>query len=342
MPGYETRFLLDATAPGPEASIPSAPADASAEAGALDAYSRTVIDAVRAAAPAVVHLRVSGKGPDGTAMPRGSGSGVIFTPDGFVLTNSHVVRGAVSVTATLSDGRVVVAWPVGDDPDTDLAVLRLHDVVPGWAPFGSSAALQAGQLVVAIGNPLGFEATVTAGVVSALGRSLRGLSGRLIDGVLQTDAALNPGNSGGPLVDAAGRVVGINTAMIAGAQGLCFAIGSDTAVVVASELIRHGRVRRASLGIAAQTVRLPRPMQLALGLPEAAGVRVAEVLAGGAGAAALRVGDVILAIDGHAVDGVDALHRLLGVERVGSATGLRLLRDGRAQEATVTPRERLG
>ncbi|WP_225770221.1 S1C family serine protease [Inquilinus sp. Marseille-Q2685] len=339
MPGYETRFLLDAPAPGPEASTLSA---APAGADALDAYSRTVIDAVRAAAPSVVHLRVSGKGPDGAPVPQGSGSGVIFTPDGFVLTNSHVVHGAVSITATLSDGRSVVAWPVGEDPDTDLAVLRLHDSVPGWAPLGSSAALQVGQLVVAIGNPLGFEATVTAGVVSALGRSLRGRSGRLIDGVLQTDAALNPGNSGGPLVDALGRVVGINTAMIAGAQGLCFAIGSDTALLVASEIIRHGRVRRASLGIAAQTVRLPRPMQLALGLPAAGGVRVAELLQGGAGAAALRVGDVILAIDGHPVDGVDALHRLLGSERVGVATVLRLLRDGRVREVSVTPRERAG
>jgi S1-C subfamily serine protease len=339
MPGYETRFLLDASAPGPEASTPSA---ASTGADALDAYSRTVIDAVRAAAPSVVHLRISGKGPDGALVPQGSGSGVIFTPDGFVLTNSHVVHGAVSITATLSDGRSVVAWPVGEDPDTDLAVLRLHDSVPGWAPLGSSAALQVGQLVVAIGNPLGFEATVTAGVVSALGRSLRGRSGRLIDGVLQTDAALNPGNSGGPLVDALGRVVGINTAMIAGAQGLCFAIGSDTALVVASEIIRHGRVRRASLGIAAQTIRLPRPTQLALGLPAAGGVRVAELLQGGAGAMALRVGDVILAIDGHPVDGVDALHRLLGADRIDVATALRLLRDGRVREVSVMPRERAG
>jgi S1-C subfamily serine protease len=330
MPGYETRFLLDASTPGPEASTPST---ASTGGDALDAYSRTVIDAVRAAAPSVVHLRVSGKGPDGALVPQGSGSGVIFTPDGFVLTNSHVVHGAASIAATLSDGRSVVAWPVGEDPDTDLAVLRLHDSVPGWAPLGSSAALQVGQLVVAIGNPLGFEATVTAGVVSALGRSLRGRSGRLIDGVLQTDAALNPGNSGGPLVDALGR-------MIAGAQGLCFAIGSDTALVVTSEIIRHGRVRRASLGIAAQTIRLPRPTQLALGLPAAGGVRVAELLQGAAGAAALRVGDVILAIDGHPVDGVDALHRLLGVERVGVAAALRLLRDGRVREVSVTPRER--
>jgi S1-C subfamily serine protease len=183
---------------------------------------------------------------------------------------------------------------------------------------------------------------VTAGVVSALGRSLRGRSGRLIDGVLQTDAALNPGNSGGPLVDALGQVVGINTAMIAGAQGLCFAIGSDTALVVASEIIRHGRVRRASLGIAAQTIRLPRPTQLALGLPAAGGVRVAELLPGGAGATALHTGDVILAIDGHPVDGVDALHRLLGAERVGVPAVLKLLRDRRVQEVSVMPRERAG
>lgn len=337
MPGYELRFVDAPPSDAPE----STPAETTAMGGAaLDAYSHTVIGAVRAASPAVVHLRVTMKGPDGTAVPHGSGSGVIFTPDGFVLTNSHVVRGALSITATLSDGRTVVAWPVGDDPDTDLAVLRLHDTVPGWAPFGSSAALQPGQLVIAIGNPLGFEATVTAGVVSALGRSLRGRSGRLIDGVLQTDAALNPGNSGGPLVDAAGRVVGINTAMIQGAQGLCFAIGIDTASVVASEIIRHGRMRRASLGIAAQTVRLPRPMQLALGLAVPAGVRVAELLPGSAGAGVLRVGDVILAVDGQPADGVDALHRLLGAGRIGAALSLRLLRDGRIHEVTVIPRER--
>src|ERR1700748_9483 len=216
----------------------------------LAAYSRAVIGAVDRVGPAVLHLQVTGANERGS----GAGSGVVFTPDAYVLTNSHVVSGARKIQATFPDGRTLAADLVGDDPDTDLAVLRLEGEAPAFARLGDSRRLRVGQLVVAIGNPFGFQCTVTAGVVSALGRSLRTRSGRLIDSVIQTDAALNPGNSGGPLVTAAGEVVGINTAIISGAQGICFAVASNTAVFAVSEFIAHGRVRRAHIGIAAETV----------------------------------------------------------------------------------------
>ncbi len=328
----------------------AAPAD---DGALLDAYSRAVIGAVERTAPAVVHLQIAKRmanqngGPEADVLA-GSGSGVIFTPDGFVLTNSHVASGATSISATLHDGRVLPAYLVGDDPDTDLAVLRIHGDLKGasWAPLGDSQALKVGQLVVAIGNPLGFECTVTAGVVSALGRSLRAQSGRLIDDVLQTDAALNPGNSGGPLVTADGTVIGINTAVIRGAQGLCFAIASNTARFVLGEILRHGKVRRGHLGIAGQNVQLPRRVARSFDLAKEGGVRVAALEENSPAAkAGLKLGDVIVAFEGEGVGGLDDLHRWLTAERIGAATRIDALRNlGKGLERvtlTMHPGERV-
>lgn len=318
----------------------------------LDAYSHAVIGAVEKVAPAVVHLQVTMAGPKangasgapaGRTLPRiaGSGSGIIFTPDGFVLTNSHVVHGAIEMTATLNDGRVLPAYLVGDDPDTDLAVLRIHAPSSGWAPLGDSGTLRVGQLVVAIGNPLGFECSVTAGVVSALGRSLRAHSGRLIDDVLQTDAALNPGNSGGPLVTHDGAVIGINTAVILGAQGLCFAIASNTARFIVGEILRHGKVRRGHFGIAGQTTRLSRRLARYHGLQAESGVRVASIEANSPAAdAGLQSGDVIVEIEGTAVKGIDDLHRWLTPSHLGRSLRLSLLRRQTRIEQPITPLER--
>jgi len=308
------------------------PASASDDSDLLDAYSAAVTGAVDKVAPAVVHLQAGGQG---------SGSGVIFTPDGFVLTNSHVVHGAQKVEATLSDGRVLQAYPVGDDPDTDLALLQLHAPGLAWAGLGASDRVRVGQIAIAIGNPLGFQCTVTAGVVSALGRSLRTQNGRLIDDVVQTDAALNPGNSGGPLVSSKGEVVGINTAIIAGAQGICFAVSSNTARYVLSQILRHGRVRRAFIGVAAQTLPLPRRMQRALEIEQAAGVIVTGVEAGGpAEKAGLKPRDIVIALDGTPVTGADDLVRLLGGERIDTAVALTAISGGRLKTVAVTPIER--
>jgi S1-C subfamily serine protease len=302
----------------------------------LDAYSRTVAEIADRVGPAVVRVASGDPGRSG-----GVGSGVVIADDGLVLTNSHVVVGARRVRLALTDGNQTEAELLGDDPDTDLALLRaaLPRATPA-AVLGDSKALRRGHLVVAIGNPLGFESTVTAGVVSALGRSLRARSGRLIDDVIQTDAALNPGNSGGPLVAPAGTVVGINTAMIAGAQGLCFAVSSNTALFVVGAFVAHGRVRRAHLGIAAQTLPLPRRIAVAVGAgPQA--VRVGEIaLDGPAARGGLRVGDVILALDDVPVTGADDLIRLLGADRIGRAVVLSVLRDGKLERLAVTPRER--
>lgn len=305
-------------------------------ASVLDPYSAVVAQAFDRVGPAVVHVtafRADGR-------PMGQGSGVIFTPDGYVLTNSHVVAGAGRLRAALTDGQSVEATLVGADPTTDTAVLRLAGGGLPHAALGQSAALRVGQLVVAIGNPLGFTCTVTAGIVSALGRTLRTRGGGFIDSVIQTDAPLNPGNSGGPLVNGAGEVVGINTATIAPAQGICFAIGIDTAVWVATRLMREGRVRRSRLGVSAQTVPLDTRLRRAHGLTQASGVLVAELTAEGAGArAGLQRGDLLVAFDGAPLAGVDDLHRTLTGERAGVAVPLQLLRRAQIMAVTVVPDE---
>src|SRR5258708_21971122 len=263
----------------------------------LDAYSHAVVGAVDRVAPAVLHIQVEKNG-----RPAGGGSGVLFTPDGYALTNSHVIGGGERIRATSTDGRTSSATVVGDDPETDLAVLRLDGPVPAFARLGNSRRLRVGQLAIAIGNPFGFQHTVTAGVVSALGRSLRARSGRLIDSVIQTDAALNPGNSGGPLVNSLGEVVGINTAIIAGAQGICFSISSNTVEFVATRLIREGRVRRCFIGVAGQNVVLPRRLSRFHGLEQSSAVLVQSTGSGGpASRAGVLGGDIIIAADGIAI-----------------------------------------
>ena len=323
----------------------------------LDAYSRAVTGVVDRVGPAVARVERLADGKDqhggvpAGSGPVGIGSGVVIAGDGLVLTNSHVVGGAKRVRLTFAGGSAAEARVLGDDPDTDLALLSA--ALPAGTPaatLGNSKALRRGQLVVAIGNPLGFESTVTAGVVSALGRSLRASSGRLIDDVIQTDAALNPGNSGGPLVDAQGEVVGINTAMINGAQGICFAVSSNTAVFAVSEFIatmgpKGGRVRRAHIGIAAETVPLPRRLGLAVQAQgHGAGgraIRISEIMGGGpAAAAGLLAGDLLLSLDGTPIEGADDLIRLLGSARIGKPSTFAVLRGGTVEKRTVVPVER--
>jgi S1-C subfamily serine protease len=302
----------------------------------LDSYSRTVASVAERVGPAVVRVETRSSGRSA-----GMGSGIIIAGDGLVLTNSHVVAGARRVRLSLNDGGASEATVLGDDPHTDLALLRV-DLPRGTAVagLGDSKNLRRGHLVIAIGNPLGFEATVTAGVVSALGRSLRASSGRLMDDIIQTDAALNLGNSGGPLVASSGEVVGVNTAMIGGAQGLCFAVSSNTALFVVSEFIAHGRVRRAHLGIAAQTLPLPRRLAVATGSGDHA-VRVSEIEPNGpADRAGVRAGDIVLAGNGILVAGADDLSRLLGKEQIGRRCALKLLRNGRIESVDVVPGER--
>lgn len=302
----------------------------------LDAYSRAVTAAVERAGPAVVHVAVRGQ------RGQGSGSGVVVSPDGLVLTNSHVADGAQQMLVTTVEGRTLAARLVGEDPDTDLALLRTEqDAGVAPAELGESGAMRVGQLAVAIGNPLGFSFTVTAGVVSALGRTLPGRGGRPIEDLVQTDAALNPGNSGGALVDSGGRVIGISTAIIAGAQGLCFAVASDTARLVLGHLVRHGRVRRGQLGLAGQREEIPRRIARAHGLEQASGVLVAGVQPGTPAArAGLEAGDLIVSIGGHAATGVDALLRWLTGERVGQVTEIAFLRRGDLRRVTIVPVER--
>jgi S1-C subfamily serine protease len=324
----------------PTSDLDAAPAVPPDDQALLDAYSRAVIDVVERVGPAVVRLDVTS---DQERRGGGTGSGVIVAPDGLVLTNSHVVGGATRVSATTVEGRSLTARVVGDDPDTDLALVRVDaPVTLPAAPLGNSKLLKRGQLVIAIGNPLGFESTVTTGVVSALGRSLRARSGRLIDDVIQTDAALNPGNSGGPLVSSHGEVVGINTALIMGAQGICFAVASNTASFVLGELVRHGRVRRAYIGIAAQQFALSRRRRHAAGLTQESAVMVASVEpASPAERAGLNSGDVILALDGVAITGADDLIRVLAGDKIGRTIELEVLHNGSRRVLSLVPQERV-
>lgn len=312
----------------------------------LDAYSRAVVGVAENISPSVVKIQVAQPARSGEQRERqGGGSGFVFTPDGLILTNSHVVHDASRIEVALADGRHFPAHTVGDDPATDLAVLRLdvsNSDAPGLiaAPLGDSRQLRVGQLAIAIGNPYGFQYTVTAGVISALGRSLRSYSGRLIDDVIQTDASLNPGNSGGPLVTSEGNVVGVNTATIMGAQGLCFAIGINTAKFVAGRLLRDGRIRRSYIGVEAQTAPLHRRLVRFYDLPSDSGVIVLGVTCGSPGAqAGLREGDVIVALDGKPVAGVDDLHRLLTDVRMGVSCSLTVLRRTEKLELQVVPQE---
>src|ERR1700691_6283713 len=313
----------------------------------LDAYSRAVIDVVDRVGPAVVGLTVHTGEANGR--PRGgTGSGVVVAPDGRILTHSHVAGAgstpgcATRIEVTPPAGQPRTARLAGDDPDTDLALIRIVEPVTlPAAPLGDSKKLKRGQLVIAIGNPLGFESTVTSGVVSALGRSLRSRTGRLIDDVIQTDAALNPGNSGGPLVSSHGEVVGINTAIIMGAQGICFAIAANTAKFVLGELVRHGRVRRAFIGIAAQQTAIPPRRQRAFSLTQQGAVMVGTVEPDSAGVrAGLKSGDIIVALDGEVIAGADDLVRALTGEKIGKDVALDVLRGAERLTISIVPQER--
>lgn len=315
----------------------------------LDAYSNAVTGAVERISPAVAHIEVHqnvGRTRSGEPRERqGGGSGFVFTPDGLILTNSHVVHEAARIAVTLADGRHMPATLIGEDPASDLAVIRLERPQfdePGLATaeLGDSQKLRVGQIAIAIGAPYGFQSTVTAGVVSALGRSLRSYSGRLIDDVIQTDAALNPGNSGGPLVDSAGRVIGVNTATILPAQGICFAIGINTAKFVASRLLRDGRIRRSYVGISGQTVPVHRRVVRFYDLAKESGALVLHMEENSpAKRAGLREGDIIVALEGQPVAGVDDLHRLLTEVRVGVSCTLDVLRGTEKREISVVPEE---
>ncbi len=316
----------------------------------LDAYSRAVITAAERVSPSVVYIEVEqpirSRRPDLPRVPqerRGSGSGFIFTPDGFILTNSHVVHGAKKIEVTLSDSHKHLADLIGDDPDTDLAVIRINapNLVP--AQLGEAQKIRVGQLVVAIGNPYGFQYSVTAGVVSALGRSLRAQSGRLMDAVIQTDAALNPGNSGGPLINARGEVIGVNTAMILPAQGICFATSIDTAKFVASRLIRDGRVSRSYIGLAGQNVPLPRRIVRYYNLAVESGIFVISFEnESAARKGCLREGDIIIGFDDRPIAGIDDLHKLLTEERIGKKSLLTVVRGVDKLTIEVTPEESRG
>src|SRR5450631_2103278 len=320
---------------------PEAPLD---DTPLLDAYSGAVIGALERVAPAVTFIEVVGPAraaPRGRRAQQASGSGFLFTPDGYLLTNSHVVDGSEEITVRLNDDTRFQADLVGNDPDSDLAVLRIghHSALP-YAEFGDSAALKVGQVAIAIGNPLGYSKTVTTGVVSALGRTLRATSGRLMHDVIQTDAALNPGNSGGPLVDSKGRVIGVNTAMIPQAQAICFATGINTAKWVIGQLFAHGRVRRAYIGVSGATVPIATRVVRHFGLPRNRAVHVSEVVAGSPAAqAGVEAGDRMIALDERPVDGIDSLQRLLDADWIGREGELQLLRRSSVIRVKIRPVE---
>ena len=301
---------------------------------ALDAYSRCIADVALRSSPSVVAIQTAQDGKH-----RGTGSGFAFTPDGLILTNSHVIHGANRIRVETTQGTTSDADLIGEDSHTDTALIRARVDIPAL-PLGSAKNLRVGQLAIAIGNPFGFECSVTAGVVSALGRSLRSSTGRLVDDVIQTDAALNPGNSGGPLCDSAGRVIGMNTAIIASAQGICFATAVDTVQWVALQLLQHGRVRRGHLGIVAQTVSIPQRLRRHLDLPGRTAVRIMTLSPEGpARQGGLESGDLLLRFGHHPVGGIDDLHRVLGAERIGKRVPVDIWRLGRLVHSSVVPTE---
>jgi S1-C subfamily serine protease len=335
-------FLLNETSP--DASRPVLGENPPDDSDLLDAYSRTVVGAVARVAPTVVNIEVkqrhTSSGQRGEREISGNGSGFVIAPDGFILTNSHVVHNASAITVNLQDGREYPAQLTGDDPDTDLAVIRIGAPQLSHVRLADSEKLRVGQLVVAIGNPLGFEATVTAGVISAVGRSMRAQSGRLIDNIVQTDAALNPGNSGGPLVNSAGEVVGINTAMIRPAQGICFAIASNTAKFVAAWLIKDGKIRRSYIGVAGQNVPIHRRIVRFYGLPSETGVLVVSVEKNSpAERAGLHDGDLIVAFNSNPVASVHDLHKVLVGEQIGVNASLTVIRHTEKLELPILPAE---
>jgi S1-C subfamily serine protease len=334
MAEYALQFLLDENDAG------GLPPQANPDGSLIDAYSNAVVDVVDRIGPAVVRVDVAANGKRQSRA--GTGSGFVISPDGFVITNSHVMQGGERVRLGLVDGSTVDASVIGDDPDTDIALLRVAQSTElPYVRLGDSKQLRRGQIAIAIGNPLGFESTVTAGIVSALGRTLRAQSGRMIDDVIQTDAALNPGNSGGPLVASNGDVIGINTAVIMGAQGVCFAVASNTASYVVSEVIRHGRVRRGYIGVGAQTVPVPKRWGPIAGLRQSHAVVVASVEPDSpASNAGIRVGDVIVAIDSTTIAGVDDLLRGLHADRIGQEVDIEIVSRGERRTVRAVPKER--
>jgi len=307
----------------------------------LDSYSHAVTGAVERVSGSLVKIDVQSKRRESRQSHDGSGSGFVFTPDGLILTNSHVVHQAVRISLTFTDGSRGGAVLIGEDRDTDIAVLRTEHAVFSPAPLGVSKRLRIGQIAIAVGNPFGFQFSVTAGVVSALGRSMRAVSGRMMEEIIQTDAPLNPGNSGGPLLDSTGCVIGVNTATILGAQGLSFAVGIDTAKYVVAQILQHGRVRRSSIGIAAQNVPIPRRLVYEYKLPLSSGVMTTALTPNGAASAAgMEEGDVMVGFAAQPVGGIDDLHRLLTTERAGRPQNVSLLRGTTLKHLMIVPRER--